>query len=309
MNNGGGLKYLEHKNIDYEKWDRCVEDAANSRIYAMSWHLDRTAEVWDALVYGDYEVVMPLPYRKKWGIKYLYQPIYSQQLGIFPEPPKIISMQFYNELIKNFRLSDLQLNAQNKPIKKDNTVEVIPKSNYLLDLSRDYFLISASFSNNTKRNIKKAKEYQLSFVRGINIEEFLNLKNKADLPFSEQNNINKLKSLIAYGQYKGFGEICGVYNKENIICAAVYFTRWKNRIIYLNAVSTDEGKKMRAMFYLLDKFIENTAANNLILDFEGSMIPGVARFYKGFSGIPETYYQFSFNRLPPFVKWVKNNLR
>jgi hypothetical protein len=50
------------------------------------WHLDRTAVVWDALVWGDYEFVMPLPVRKKWGIQYVYQPLFCQQLGIFPKP-------------------------------------------------------------------------------------------------------------------------------------------------------------------------------------------------------------------------------
>jgi hypothetical protein len=307
--NGGGLKYLEHKNIDYEKWDRCIENASNSRIYAMSWHLDRTAEKWDALVLGNYEVVMPLPHRTKWGIKYIYQPLFSQQLGIFPNPPDIISNQFYTEVTKKFRLSDLQINSQNYPNQKKNILaEFEPRINYLLDLSPDYSTISSSFSNNTKRNIKKACDNDLSFSRAVKIEEFLNLKNETILPEVEKKEINKLKSLVAYGQYRGFGAISGVYDNENNICAAVYFARWKNRIIYLNAVSNEQGKKLRAMFYLTDKFIEQTAGNNLVLDFEGSMLPGVARFYKGFGGVPETYYQFRFNQLPPIINWLKNKL-
>ena len=306
--NGGGLKYLEHKNIDYENWDRCVENASNSRIYAMSWHLDRTAEIWDALIWGNYEIVMPLPVRKKWGIKYIYQPAYTQQLGIFPPPPQIILKQFYSQLKKHFRLSDLQLNSQNVPSNAGNIDYFLPRQNYLLDLSPGYNTLSASFSSNTKRNIKKSDGNQLSFTMGIQIEKFLELKNKTVLPAGERKEMNKLKSLVAYGQYRGFGEIAGVYDKENTLCAAVYFTRWKNRIIYLNAVSSEEGKKLRAMFFLIDKFIEQTAGNPLILDFEGSMVPGVARLYKGFGGVPETYYQFHFNRLPSFINWLKNKL-
>ena len=40
-------------------------------------------------------------------------------------------------------------------------------------------------------------------------------------------------------------------------------------------------------------------------DFEGSMIPGVARFYAGFGANPETYFQLKFNRLPLPLRWIK----
>ena len=114
-----------------------------------------------------------------------------------------------------------------------------------------------------------------------------------------------LKSIIALGQYKGFGEIYGVYSDDNELCAAVYFCRWKNRIIYMNAASNEKGKALRAMYFLVDKFIQSHAAKDIILDFEGSMIPGVERFYQGFGAIPETYFKLKFNRLPLPLKWLK----
>ena len=107
------------------------------------------------------------------------------------------------------------------------------------------------------------------------------------------------------GQYSGIGEIYGVYNQENNLCAAVYFCRWKNRVIYLNAASGEEGKKLRAMYFLVDNFIKSNSEHDLKLDFEGSMIPGVARFYSGFGATPETYFQLKFNRLPLPFRWLK----
>ena len=59
------------------------------------------------------------------------------------------------------------------------------------------------------------------------------------------------------------------------------------------------------MFYLLDQFIKMNAEKNIILDFEGSMIHGIAQFYEGFGALPETYFQLKFNRLPLFLKWLK----
>lgn len=305
MFEAGKLKYLRHSEIDYEKWDRCINEASNSRIYAVSWYLDRTAVIWDALVWGNYEFVMPVPVKKKFGIKYIFQPIYSQQLGIFPAPASEIATEFYNEIVRRFRYADLQLNACNLPPKNLNGAQFFRRENFLLLLGTDYNLLSSGFSKNTHRNIAKANNSRLSYVEGVRLEDFLALKQKNMVVKLHQAVFQKLKSIIAYSQYKGLGEIVGVYSPGNVLCAAVFFLRWQNRIIYMNAVSTPEGKEMRAMFLLLDQFLKSITTKNLTLDFEGSMIPGVARFFEGFGATPETYFRMKVNRLPFPVKWLK----
>ena len=301
--NGGGIRYVEHKKIDYEKWDRCVENAVNSRIYAMSWHLDRTAEIWDALILGDYQIVMPLPVKKKWGIKYLYQPLFSQQLGIFPNPPELILKQFYSALFHHFRYADTQINSKNDQV--SGSITFLPRDNYLLNLSKNYPEIASGYSQNTSRNITKSHKNSLSFVAGIRMEDYLGFK-RNNLPDKlPEDALKKLKSIIALGQYKGIGEIYGVYTNENKLCAAVYFCRWKERVIYMNAATSLKGKEIGGMFYLLDQFIRKNAGSNFLLDLEGSTIPGVARFYSGFGANPETYTQLKFNRLPLPLRWIK----
>ena len=303
-NNGGGLKYLEHKNIDYNRWDECVENADNSRVYAMSWHLDRTAEIWDALVFGDYNFVMPLPVGKKWGIKYLYQPFFSQQLGIFPSPPDEVAQLIYTKILSEFRYSDVQINARNPVLTVENT-EFVLRKNYLLNLDKQYQEIAKGYSTNTKRNVSKAAKKDLQYVAGLRLEDYLEFKKKnLQAPLVEKN-FKRLKSLIAVGQYKGIGEISGVYTSDNKLCAAVYFCRWNDRLIYMNAATSELGKEVGGMFFLLDRFIRSSAGTGMILDLEGSMIPGVARFYSGFGALAESYHQLKINRLPLPVKWLK----
>jgi hypothetical protein len=305
MNKDLELQYIKHENIDSEKWNQCIDNAPNCRVYCYDWHLDRTAIIWDALVWGDYKFVMPLPLRNKLGIKYLYQPLFSQQLGIFPNPPDTIKEQFFIALIKAFRYSDFQLNAANDFISTKTEIEFSPRKNYLLQLNQEYPHLADSFSKNTKRNLAKANKNGLIFIRGIRLEEYLEFKQKNLITNLGRKEINSLKSLIAFGQYKGFGEIYGVYSAENILCAAVYFCRWKERVIYLNAASNELGKELRGMYFLIDNFLKNNSGQNLTLDFEGSMIPGVERFYHGFGATPETYFQLNFNRLPLPLKWLK----
>ena len=78
------IRYVPRHEIDTARWDACINRAANPLIYGFHFYLDHMAAGrWDALILGDYEAVMPLTWRRKYGIRYLYQPPYTQQTGIF----------------------------------------------------------------------------------------------------------------------------------------------------------------------------------------------------------------------------------
>ena len=74
----------------------------------------------------------------------------------------------------------------------------------------------------------------------------------------------------------------------------------------MNAASNEKGKELRGMYFLIDTFLQKNAGKGILLDFEGSMLEGVARFYEGFGASQETYYQLKFNRLPKPLKWLKS---
>jgi len=299
------LKYIKHQDIDEEKWNACIHQSPNRQIYATSWHLDHATDVWDALVIGDYDYVMPLPVKSKWGITYVFQPLYCQQLGIFPEPSHEIAQQFYAELTQRFRYFHTQINAHNPKIQMEQNIHFTARHNYILPLNMNYAGLFSGYSTNTKRNLKKAGKHQLSFAEGIRLEDYLEFKGQ-HLPVKlKAQQLAKLKSIIAFGQYKGIGKIYGVYTPDNELCAAVYFCRYENRVTYMNAVSNARGKQFGAMTFLIDTFIQQNAGKNLVIDFEGSIIPGLARFYKGFGAYPETYFRLTYNGLPLPLKWLK----
>ena len=82
-NPSSDIRFLNRGEIDLEKWDRCIQDAPNGIIYARSFYLDAMAKNWSALVSGDYDMVMPLTWNRKYGFRYLYQPAFTAQLGLF----------------------------------------------------------------------------------------------------------------------------------------------------------------------------------------------------------------------------------
>ena len=59
------FRYLSNFNIDKVKWDDCISNSFNRRVYALSWYLDIVAVKWDAIVYGDYEAVCPIVFKKR----------------------------------------------------------------------------------------------------------------------------------------------------------------------------------------------------------------------------------------------------
>jgi hypothetical protein len=67
----GMIHYVKRKDLDLNKYDACINNAINSRIYGYSWYLDIVADNWDVLVLNDYEALMPLPWRQKYFIKYI----------------------------------------------------------------------------------------------------------------------------------------------------------------------------------------------------------------------------------------------
>jgi hypothetical protein len=72
-------------------------------------------------------------------------------------------------------------------------------------------------------------------------------------------------------------------------------------------VSTAEGKQKQSMSFLLDKFIELHAEKELVLDFEGSSLSGIARFYAGMGAVNECFPVLS---KPNFLfDWIKKMKR
>ena len=100
------------------------------------------------------------------------------------------------------------------------------------------------------------------------------------------------------GATEGKGFIALV-KSENKIIAASFILKSENRLIYRTGTSNQKGKDLKAMFFLVESIIKTYSSSNYILDFEGSELEGVARFYNGFGGInvPYFYYKKVNNKL------------
>ena len=62
------------------------------------------------------------------------------------------------------------------------------------------------------------------------------------------------------------------------------------RMIYLCPISNEYGKQCSAMFLIVNQIIIDYQDTDTTLDFEGSRIEGIARFYRGFGAKLEPYF-------------------
>lgn len=296
------IKYLKHEEINFKLWDNCIENSINGYIYAYSWYLNIVAGEWDALVEDNYVRVFPLPFRKKFGIKYIYQPPFTQQLGLFSTTLQGFTKvhEFILDIPKEFKLVEINLNKYYKSRDRKGYT-LIENTNLELELTADYKTIFSRFSTNLKRNIKKAQKYDLQINRHVNPEEIIALfkANKGEeLQVYNNDDYVKLGRLIYMLLHKGRAVIYGAMSQENNLLAAALFLRDKHRFIFLFSGLSQEGKEKAAMPFLINKFVKQNSQSQMILDFEGSNNPSLSRFYKSFGSSEFKYYGLRYYRFP-----------
>lgn len=297
------IKFLNNGEIDRKKWDSCIINSRQKLIYSLSWYLDLVAPGWNGLVEDDYMSVMALPTRKKWGIHYLFQPLYTQQLGIYsssiPDASKI--RLFYDAIPAFYKYIQYSFNLYNDlPATK---LQYIQRVNYELKLNHNYQKMELAYTENTRRNINKSLPY-IELNEKISIPDIIKLKRQNSIGKRNSEFYEWLNCLMEGLISRGNGFLIGARMKDELVAAA-FFLNYSGRIYYLVPVSSEKGKSHRAMFAILDYVIGKNADTGMVLDFEGSGIKGIARFFEGFGAKPVNYFSLKENRLPFFLRLLK----
>src|SRR5947209_2599987 len=174
MNAQSTIQYLPHHQINKSLWDECMDKAPNGLIYGYSNFLDHMAVQWDGLVLNDYEAVMPLPWKKKFGIAYLCQPFLTAQLGVFGKNLSAMLLQkFLDAIPEKFKLWEFSLNHGNHFILQG--YQLYDRLNFVLPLNDSYESICNRYRENTKRNVRKTENYHLSINSSEDVREVIGL--------------------------------------------------------------------------------------------------------------------------------------
>lgn len=323
MSTSQNIRYVPRHKIDIARWDACIDRAANSLIYGFHTYLDHMAAgQWDALILGDYDAVMPLTWRRKYGIRYLYQPPFTQQTGIFsarPLSPELIEA-FLQTARNHFRFAELFLNHGNA------LPTLGPRTNYVLSLDAPYETIAYRYKKILTYSLKLAGRASLDYTSDVDLEKALAANYReygARTPHVGREDHAHFRSLCIDLQTRGQLVLRAAIGPDNAIAAdsatssdnatvpdkkllstALLF-RDTHRLYLLQFTTPKAGRKAEAGRFLLDRIIHEFATQPLLLDFEGSELPGVAQFYDNFGGDRQPYFFYRYNDLPWPLNWLK----
>lgn len=305
MTNGNHIHYLKRQEVDIAKWDQCIKQSPNGWLYARSFYLDGIGN-WEALVEGDYDFIMPLPQKKKYGISYVYFPPFIGQLGIISSKPitEDITNAFLTRVRDTFLVADIQLNEQN-PRPSLPSLHIQHRTNYILPLRQQYQELYDRYSADAKKCLRRTYKLELISCTDIPIARVIELYRaaygKKNLNYS-QKDYDTIARTAALCIKNGHGFTLGICDTRGHLHAAAFFGIDNKRIYYLLGAPAPEGRKSNAVHRLIDEVIKKYAGTDLTFDFEGSDIPSVAAFYRKFAPLIIPYDLITVNRLPLWLR-------
>jgi hypothetical protein len=297
------IQYIPHHQIDKQQWNNCIANASNGLIYARTEFLDIMSPNWDALVYGDYKAIMPITWRKKLGIKYICQPAFCQQLGVFyiDEQYQQFVPDFLRKLAVSFRLIEINVNYSNQP---ENTNQL---TNYVLSLAGNYPSLYSNLSARFIQSIKRSARYPMEYICDKNPSEIIEEYKQAysDRIHIRQQDFEQFNLLCSQFIEDGMAVIRSARQPDGTLLAATILLKDEKRLYNVINVISGNGRTLEANYFLYNKILEEFAGTGLLLDFEGSDLPGVAKFYQKFNPINQPYFFWKSNRLPAVLRWWK----
>ncbi|MFO7922997.1 MAG: GNAT family N-acetyltransferase [Bacteroidales bacterium] len=302
------IRYLTNDSINRSEWDEWLRKAGNRRIYASSVFLDTFSPRWHAVVIDDGRAFMPLTWNRKFGVSYLFQPIFVQQLGCFFTDDSYMRTVpvLIEKVSQSFRFVDIALNEMNGFDLPG--FHLTGMSNYVLRLDKPYDSLAGDYNLNTRRNINKSGKLGTELLPCHSPSDIIRMfvRNRGKI-YSGIRKINykRLQLLLEKGMAGGFISIRAARSPEGEIIAAACFLTDYDRYVFYFSANTPEGKRHGAMFLLIDSFVRQYADTGMLMDFNGSVNPGVARFYEGFGAEKISYPRLKINRLGFPLRYIK----
>ena len=285
-------------------------------IFSRDWWLDTVCgkDKWEVLLIEEKERItaaIPL-YCPRQGI--ISMPFYTQTMGPWFSPEsedtkytkalsrrQILCKQLLNELksyphfLQNFHYGITDW----LPFYWEGYQQTT-RYTYLLKNIRNTEAILENMSSNIRRNITTAKDiYRITVKKGISIEEFLQVQKQT---FERQQVLNKedtdiLVKLINICRKRNQGDIWGGYDEQGRLHAAAFIVWQESSAWYLAGGGDPALRKSGAHSLILWEAIRYVSQYTDTFDFEGSMIPGVERFFREFGAIQTPFFTITKGKL------------
>ncbi|MEA2043454.1 MAG: hypothetical protein U9N85_13010 [Bacteroidota bacterium] len=291
MTDTGTLRFVNHKAIDFEKWNRLIASSVNGRIFAYSWYLNIVAPGWDALIRGDYDLVVPLP-RKKIPVKQFVVPPYTNQLSLYSR--KRIEQQEFETVFKKIReyafLGKIESDFEYK-----NTIpgyRTSKKYVYQIDMVDSYENIKKNYSPKLMNRLSELKKEKYSFVTSMSMLKIRDFANRQGNTLSKKSK-GIFKLLVVSLLRKNLLVSVGMFDRHNALVSCALLVKGHNEfnLIYFEAIDGihRETATLGSIDFILRKF--NASRATMIIP-ENELAQKELLILKSLPGIRKAYPVF-----------------
>ena len=282
-------------------------------VFAQHWWLDAVCTAWDAAIVnrGSHCAgIWPYSIKRKLGVTLLRTPMLTPYLGpciFYPADIKAANTDSYeHETIAE--LMDLMPEAKvwaigvqpglkQAGLFKQHGLDVQVKQTFLIDLQQGEAPLLSNFKESIRRNIKAAEKEIIISDEWVCLPELYNfqkatlLRKRAIQPYTLQH----MHQLMEAAR-KHHAAALWVARKGNTIQAILWNVWDGNTSYYFMGAQNPAADNYKAMSALLwHAMKEAIKRGNSVFDMEGSMDPGVERFFRGFGGKRELYLLLNKN--------------
>ncbi len=290
-----------------EQYNILCTQSTGLPLFLHHWWLDIVCENWDVAIVknGDNIAgVWPYPIEQKIATTLLRNPVLTPYLGphvFYPHDLKLSKRDnFEHETIaalltqipdaKVWHLA-MQPGQKQLGLFRTHYFDVQPRQTFLMSLDEDEQTVFSRLHEDYRRNIRKA-EAELTVTDDGSLLPQLWQYQEATL------NRKDVQMHFSLQQLQGLYDACKAQNacalwvaKKDDVVQAILWHTWDNeRAYYLVGSKNPETKDNRAMTLLIWKAISHSIKiGKRSFDFEGSMDPGVEKFFRNFGGNRELF--------------------
>lgn len=310
---------------DKDKYRQLCNKETNLPLFSRDWWLDTVCgeTLWDVLLVEEKGKILasfPLyiphqgiitmpPYTQTMGPWFAPEPAdakYTRTLGKHQAICKVFTdaLKIYPHFLQYFsyRITDWL------PFYWEGYKQTT-RYTYLLNNIRDEQSLWENMSSNIRRNITKAKEKQgITVKKGIPVDDFLRIQaltfKRQQLSAPKEREI--LKKIISVCRQRNQGDLWGAYDDKGNLHAVAFIAWQESSAYYLAGGGDPELRASGAHSLVLWEGIRFTAQYTDLFDFEGSMIPGVERFFREFGAIQTPFFTITKGNLSLLYRaWLK----
>jgi len=237
---------------------------------------------WYGFVWGDYDKVLPFYQKKKFGlIPYVCMPPFCQKFDNRP-----LSEEEWHEVQTILKQQNFIVDyaaAEAKSLENS-----IGKNNFVLKKDADLALNPhLNYSGLLRRNLDKAKKH-LKVVEEISDVEFQKLIQS--MPKFQDLVLKKYAPNFYNLRKTHLKTLYAVDSQNSKAVAMILYVQFGDKAYLLFPYTTQLGKDYQAMSLLINHLVESNMIR--VLDFEGSSIESIAKFYRQFGAEEQEYWTF-----------------